>query len=275
MAYEGCVRWALQDGRPVHVTRVPRGTACGCFCASCGEPVIARQGGSMSWHFAHASGSECAGAYETSLHVAGKATLEKLGRIRLPAVMAEFPMSRREPVVVVPAMDEDIVSVVFEERRGNVIPDVIITTAAGYEIFVEIAVTHYVDEVKLAKLKAMGTPVLEVDIGDVRDGEPDFDAIFLGDSERKRWMFHPSEGAAYGAFLRASESRTAVRGFVLDCPVGHGGAAGANLSRDCGRCIYCIERHPRRVLCTGASRAGSMESLGRAFRYDGGGAACP
>lgn len=41
-----------------HVDEVPNGLKCGCVCAACGQPLIARNGGSIrAHHFAHESGS--------------------------------------------------------------------------------------------------------------------------------------------------------------------------------------------------------------------------
>ena len=55
---------------------VPRGRACGCICPGCGEPLIARQGTVLSWHFAHESktsdGSRCV---ETAIHRYAKSVL--------------------------------------------------------------------------------------------------------------------------------------------------------------------------------------------------------
>lgn len=43
------------DGVLVDVHQVARGAQCGCRCASCKTPLIARQGEEKVWHFAHAS----------------------------------------------------------------------------------------------------------------------------------------------------------------------------------------------------------------------------
>lgn len=40
-------------GRLHDVADVPRGKSCGCICASCGLPLVARHGDVNEWHFAH------------------------------------------------------------------------------------------------------------------------------------------------------------------------------------------------------------------------------
>lgn len=47
------------SGRMVDVRDVPRGSACHCSCVSCGEPLIARHGDIVAWHFAHKPTSKC------------------------------------------------------------------------------------------------------------------------------------------------------------------------------------------------------------------------
>jgi len=37
---------------------VPRGAACGCFCAVCRSPLVAKQGALLAWHFAHEADQE-------------------------------------------------------------------------------------------------------------------------------------------------------------------------------------------------------------------------
>jgi ssDNA-binding Zn-finger/Zn-ribbon topoisomerase 1 len=47
--------WNKETRKLVDVASVPRGSKCGCICPSCNTPLIARQGESKEWHFAHRS----------------------------------------------------------------------------------------------------------------------------------------------------------------------------------------------------------------------------
>jgi hypothetical protein len=41
-----------------YIGDVPRGAACACFCPACGSPLVAKQGGEHTWHFAHEASQE-------------------------------------------------------------------------------------------------------------------------------------------------------------------------------------------------------------------------
>ena len=264
------IHMALKDGIPVHVADVDRGLACNCVCAACGEPMMAKQGKIRAWHFAHASGRSCSYGLETSLHLEAKEILSEAGAIHLPSVRAEFPFSWKDSICVVPHMPEEIVSVELEKRCGNVVPDVVVRTAAGYELFVEIAVTHYIDDAKLEKLEALGVPTLEMDLGRaVRAGMDPEDAI-AGRSVYKRWAYHPSVKLAYGAILRAAERYDAIGGRIVGCPKvksAWNGKACADPEADCAECGYCIEMRGDHVMCTGDSMVFDTHTLWRAGRH--------
>ena len=67
------------------VSEVPRGKACGCFCAECRTPLIARQGEVNVHHFAHQDRRECRQALEASLFGMAVEILKQPGaRLRLP-----------------------------------------------------------------------------------------------------------------------------------------------------------------------------------------------
>ena len=61
------------SGKLVHVDDVPTGLKCGCRCPCCDEKLEAKNAGKKrEHHFAHASGSDCSGAYESMLHLLAK-----------------------------------------------------------------------------------------------------------------------------------------------------------------------------------------------------------
>ena len=60
-----------------HVDAVENGMACGCVCPCCKEKLMAKNGGTKRMHhFAHASGVDCEGAYETMLHLLAKERIQ-------------------------------------------------------------------------------------------------------------------------------------------------------------------------------------------------------
>lgn len=65
-------------GNIVYVDDVAKGLDCDCICPCCKEKLIAKNGGTKKiHHFAHASGVECDGAYESMLHLLAKERIRK------------------------------------------------------------------------------------------------------------------------------------------------------------------------------------------------------
>ena len=144
--------YAIKDGVATSIENVESGLKCGCICPSCGEPLVARKGAKRMHHFAHYSGHNCEYGYETSLHLAAKEILSKANRIMLPAVYIQFPNSPKAPELYCESKEIEIERVELEKRFQDVIPDVVIY-AGGKQLFLEVYVTHAIDDVKLKKLK--------------------------------------------------------------------------------------------------------------------------
>lgn len=89
----------------------------------------------------------------------------------------------------------------LEQHLGNIVPDVLLDVHDEEEMFgdtevmVEIAVTHRVDSVKLAKIKSRGTPCLEIDATRIAMANQ-LTSERLADllarpSDAVRWVYHP------------------------------------------------------------------------------------
>ena len=78
-------------GALMHISQVPSGAKCNCKCALCGEPFEARKGTQRRHHFAHVSNYECMYAGEVAVYRGFASVLQKLEKIRLPAVTLQFP----------------------------------------------------------------------------------------------------------------------------------------------------------------------------------------
>lgn len=79
MNQKGLLTYAFSsDGNFVHIDTVVNGLACDCFCPSCKERLVAKNGGTKRiHHFAHASGIDCEKAYETMLHLLAKIRVQE------------------------------------------------------------------------------------------------------------------------------------------------------------------------------------------------------
>lgn len=149
------------DGRRADIMNVENGLRCGCFCFECKQPVLAKQGPKLSWHFAHHAPTNCRPTPESELHFFAKCLLADELCLWIPPVRAHAgnrakQISQRRKF----AFSE----VRVEKADGNVRPDLILVESGGKALHVEIFVRHRVDPAKLEKLKARGISSVEIDL---------------------------------------------------------------------------------------------------------------
>lgn len=79
MHRKGLLTYALNSiGNLVYIDEVDTGQLCNCYCLSCKEKLVAKNGGMKRvHHFAHASGVDCENAYETMLHQLAKLRVQE------------------------------------------------------------------------------------------------------------------------------------------------------------------------------------------------------
>ena len=142
--------------------------------------------------------------------------------------------------------------------------------AGGKKFFVEIYVTHAVDEEKLSKLKQAGISTIEIDLSkaDRYIQAADLSEVLLGNSENKKWIFNTQVDKCYQAFLQVSEKRRIFhKGHVAYtdfCPRKlHwvNGKPCASQLEDCFNCDYQFEVGDDYVLCMGRSLVTSIDAL--------------
>lgn len=151
-----------QNGRLIIIENALRGIACNCTCVSCGEPVIARKGLIREHHFAHASQKEsCHIQRESLLHLYAKEVIcDGLG-LQLPPLPGVYPNSEDT------SSWWDFEKATPEVRQQGFQPDLVAELKDGTQLFIEVAVTSFVDEVKQERIKAAGTPAIELDLRDL------------------------------------------------------------------------------------------------------------
>ena len=159
------------DGRLVAPENVARGRDCNCLCPNCDWPLIANQGGQTRPYFSHDRGPECVGGFETAVHKMAKQIILDHLTVVLPAHSVEItlPVTSEDDVltgsVLYPERLVQLVSAVSEkqaEEPGRWIPDVTATLKNNAKLYIEIKVTHGVEQPKAEALDNL----MEIDLGD-------------------------------------------------------------------------------------------------------------
>ncbi len=269
--------YALKDGELIDISSVDRGLKCGCVCPSCNQPLIAKKGEKMVQHFAHKSTDECEYGYETSLHLLAKEIISKSKKFTIPSVYVEFH-SYKEKEYISQSKEITVDRIELEKSFGGIIPDIVIYCGEK-KFFVEIFVTHKIDEEKLNKIKSAGISTIEIDLSkmdrEITDNE--LSEMLLKDSKEKRWIYNAVSEYYQKQFLRYAEKiPTVEHGLATHssyCPIGQRvwrGKTYANVMDDCIYCPFCIsyeedeesdEPYTYYLLCTGKSGISSIDDI--------------
>lgn len=262
--------YAIKQGEIVSIDDVESGLKCGCTCPACGEPLVAKKGKKMMHHFAHHSGSACEYGYESSLHLAAKEILSKSKRILLPPVYLHFPGSYREKELISEAKEINIDSVYLEKRHNNIVPDIVVC-AGEKKLFIEIYVTHPIDDEKLEKIRVANVSTIEIDLSkkDKMMSAKELTDVLLNNSDDKKWKYNALEEKYLQKFRAVADERELVsRGFTVhvdNCPIKcriWRGKPYANFFDDCLYCKYCISVMGQdRILCSGHKRIATLNDF--------------
>jgi len=178
----------LPDGRIVHISSVARGLACGCICPGCRGALEAHLGDRKKHHFHHHSIGECRFAPETALHKFAKQVLLEHRLILVPAVAGEYKGHIKTKH---PEQEHKLDQVVLENRLDGIVPDVI-ARKRDRELLVEVVVTHWCDEEKIARIERLGIPAIEIDLSEVPESatESEIAEQIIRKAPRK-WLYNP------------------------------------------------------------------------------------
>ena len=262
--------YALKDGNIVSIADVPSGKKCGCVCPACGGELIAHKGQKRMHHFEHHSNEDCEYGYESSLHLAAKDILSRSKKMVVPPVYVEFPQSGKPKELLYPEKKIDIDCVKLENRFDDIIPDIVVYSGDKY-FFIEIYVTHPIDDEKLKKLKEKKFSTIEIDLSkEKRDiSVEELSDILLKASDRKSWKYNAVSEKWYRHFEKASDKMLLTqRGLALHvdgCPIGIRNWKGknyANFVDDCMGCEYCFSYADEGyILCSGRERIATKKDF--------------
>lgn len=203
------IGYGLREGQLVHVSQVGRGLACGCVCAACLQPLVAKKGEVKQHHFAHQRDAQCLGAAETVLHLLSKELFASMCSITLPRY--DFHLQRAMPygqlvsvqAIVVKGGLARIDSVQTEQREVGFVPDVTLNCGPKL-LIVEIAVTHKVERNKLRHIRRNNVPAVEIQLArtDALLNRKELQEKLQHDLASKTWLFHPKQRDAEQDFFR-------------------------------------------------------------------------
>lgn len=149
------------DGERADVKDVANGLQCRCRCYDCGQPVLAKQGAKVRWHFAHHAPTNCRPTPESELHFFAKTLLAEKLWLWIPPVKAT---AAGQTKLISDRQQYKFSQVKVEKSDGNVRPDLLLVTDRGRVLHVEIFVRHRVDPTKLEKLRDRDISSVEIDL---------------------------------------------------------------------------------------------------------------
>ncbi|HEX8326072.1 MAG TPA: hypothetical protein VF629_00940 [Hymenobacter sp.] len=228
MANQLKLPYGLRDGQLWHISQVATGLACKCICLGCGALLVARNsvGNVKVAHFAHYQALECTTGLQTAIHLAAKDIIAQHKQLCLPGMAGhlsftpafwesfsfdarpyadelfdtlgfmgtEFISSSYETdnYYSFPARLVVLDEVILEKRTGDIIPDIMVRIGSKW-LLVEVAVTHFVDEEKKTKIRAMGLPAIEIDLSKIRRdiSMSDLEELIIRGEQHKKWLNNP------------------------------------------------------------------------------------
>lgn len=209
------------DNALVHSKDVANGKACNCYCAMCGEDMIAvNKERKQRSHFKHYKGSKCSGGYETYIHWLTKEVFKEIREIKLPPIV-EIPTSEAnlkfEEALQglfnhynVPQPFKDFckasmlqdtselffnsveIEEAFETEEGNIRVDIVVRKDNEC-LFIEPFVSHQVDSDKISKLRSLDNSAISIDLRkysvsiDCLDSIEEFKTSLIHDLDCKKW----------------------------------------------------------------------------------------
>jgi hypothetical protein len=195
---EKLLTYALKDSVLTHVLDVPNGKECGCLCPKCLEPLVAKaniktEKYKKEPHFAHSSGSDCPGAYESALHLLAKKVLSETKQIQLPDFHIDYNSTNEQSLyksLKIMDFDDVLEEQTLKVGEGYIVADVE-CRKGNRKLFVEFANTHFVDSEKKRKIKNENFTFIEIDLsGQVLDFQS-LKNFLLTRSGKIYWIYNP------------------------------------------------------------------------------------
>lgn len=178
-------KYALDSsGNLVFIDDVKNGLECNCKCPSCGEKMIAKNNGKIKdRHFAHESGHTCEWYRETLLHIWSKEIIENEKTIMAPEKDSRYKFPDKFSFVSVELEKEDSIT--------KLKPDIIAITEDGLQLWIEIAVSHKCEDIKINKIKENNINCLEVEIPTYIESKEKLKEFLIDEKEDRCFINFP------------------------------------------------------------------------------------
>lgn len=220
--YDNLFQYGLKGGKLVHIDDVENGIKCGCECPECDEPLIAYNNpkNKRARHFQHHSLKDCAGVYETVIHLLAKEIIQEQGYLIVPDidyVLSEYAWTYDTSVTqssekVTRAKRIQFDRIEMEKSVGAFRPD-LKCSISGKTIYIEIAVTHFIDQEKKEKIFRDGNPVLEIDLsGEKRIlSKSALSTLLSTQIDKMKWINNPK---IWERFLHKESVAREIKAFI-------------------------------------------------------------
>ncbi|GAB3530869.1 hypothetical protein GCM10027443_12220 [Pontibacter brevis] len=203
---EKLLTYGLSGGALKHISEVENGLACNCVCSKCNHPLVAKNSSTNKKlpHFAHHSGKECDGAYESALHLLAKAVLQKNKQLLLPDYHYDYKPANAYSLHSkgkAATFDEVLLEQQVSVDEGCFIPDAI-CLIGDKKLFIEFANSHFVDQQKLERIKKLGIACIEIDLTEQTLDEGGLASFLNSDTPMKYWIYNPRLDQDYFKYKR-------------------------------------------------------------------------
>lgn len=177
--------------RIVGVDDVVNGLACGCLCPDCKKHLVAKNDGSKrKHHFAHYNGLDCVGARMTALHLLAQQIISDRKMVMLPDYNGGY--YKKETTCI--AFDEILLEEYCDGLRPDCIGIVSGKDGTDHRLWIEIRVTHEVDEQKQKTIRSADVSCIEIDLSDMLNTDYTADSVtqrLLGMKHDRKWVNCP------------------------------------------------------------------------------------
>ncbi|MBP3414901.1 MAG: hypothetical protein J6L81_06880 [Clostridia bacterium] len=253
---------ADKDGNIIHISNAQRGAMCECFCPSCGDALIARQGSEVKYHFAHSNNKNCTNGYLASVCCAIKQKIDQLGYICLPAyTMNRTIIDEGSGLhVIIPESKIVIDKVDLIKKSGNITG--IMVYYKSKPLIINILTTYSTSRSRAdARTRQIGIPVVEIDLSREEDIDDKLISMLInGQSDLIYWVYNQKAEGIWEK-MSAKCSKLTVAGndnaiYTMGCPIPKMRTDGiyCYIKTKCARCAYFFGLYgfdeERYILCS-------------------------